>query len=392
MLGAFALVASGLGDVNYGIYAGTFSLMLILGPIASWGAGQLVVRDVNASHRSVQETLSWVLVLNFAAAIVTVVGLTAASRVVLPQASFGLFALMAVAELIFGRAIVLIRHIGQAVEQLKLSAVVFLTSRLSRLALAAWFFLSGSASLELWAAFHLASNVAGALVGFGVLRSRDVLPRRGRKPDRPEVKDGLLFALAGNAAFVKNDVDKTLLVRLGFEGAAGQYASGYRLVSAVSQPLLALLGASSAAIFREGARDPVAAFALTRKLTTGALIYTAIAGVALWIAAPLSSLILDESFDETASVVRWLSPLPLIAATHHFAGQALVALGQQARTVVYVSITALLNVVANLVLIPEHTWRGAIGATVISECFLTVLLWSTLLASRKRGPVPTRTA
>ncbi len=382
MLLSFLLVAPRLGDGGFGVYSGTFALMLVLGPLASWGAGPLLVRAVNSDGEDVRTALARIGRLN----VVSILGVAAIALVLepilLPQAPKGAFLALLLGELVLGRVIVLYRHVAQATERLRLSAITFLASRLSRLLFAIGFWLSSSGDLVTWSWLHAASNLVGVGVGSVVIARWGLGPSGAGWPTRRDTKDGVLFALGGNASFVKNDIDKTLLLRMNFEQAAGEYASGYRLVTAVSQPLLAFLGASSARFFRTATDSAKASLQLTLKMSGWATFYAALAGTVMWLGAPLAEVVLGGQFDETASVIRWLAVLPAIVAGQQFAGQALTAHGLQGQVVVMVSASAVVNVAMNLALIPSYEWRGAVIATVVTELLLTGAFWARLLRVR----------
>ncbi len=98
------------------------------------------------------------------------------------------------------------------------------------------------------------------------------------------------------------------------------------------------------------------------------------ASVGLWAIAPdLISLVFGESFEESAAVLGLLAWLLLLSGVKNLLGIFLMACDLQPLRVRNQSITAVLNVTLNALLIPWIGIQGAVLATLIAEGGLCVL-------------------
>ena len=76
----------------------------------------------------------------------------------------------------------------------------------------------------------------------------------GFRLSRPEFKEGFYFAVSQASQTIYNDLDKTMLVRLGGLEATGIYGAAYRIVDVSFAPVGALTQATLARFFRHGER------------------------------------------------------------------------------------------------------------------------------------------
>jgi O-antigen/teichoic acid export membrane protein len=101
--------------------------------------------------------------------------------------------------------------------------------------------------------------------------------------------------------------------------------------------------------------------------------------------------VLGDSYDEAAVVLQWAAFMPLLWAWQLFAGNALSGIGHHRTRLLQTMSSAVLNLALNVALIPNFSWRGAAFATIVTEIYLVVLHWRTLLrlASREEDvPAP----
>jgi O-antigen/teichoic acid export membrane protein len=150
----------------------------------------------------------------------------------------------------------------------------------------------------------------------------------------------------------------------------------------------ALLAASYAPLFREGAYGIHATVRASRSLFAPGFIYSGTVGVALYFTAPLLPHILGNSYSASVSALRLLAVLPLLKCMHFLAANALTgALRQRARTKWQVVI-ALANIGLNLWAIPVYGWRGAVATSLFSDAALAVGLWFIVARELRRSPNP----
>ena len=122
-----------------------------------------------------------------------------------------------------------------------------------------------------------------------------------------------------------------------------------------------------------------------RRLTAIAVGYGIVAGLALFFLAPLVNLVIDESkLSETVDVVRWLAWIPLLKGLQYFPANALTGADHHNVRSKIIVTTALLNLGANIVLVPQFGWRAVAATTLVSETIFALLLWAAVVAISKR--------
>ena len=182
-----------------------------------------------------------------------------------------------------------------------------------------------------------------------------------------------------------NNIDKTMLARLGTLEATGTYAAAFRVVDIAFLPIGSLLAATYARFFQEGVEGVRATgrFAIQMLKLGGG--YAIVAAAGLYAVAPVLPAVLGSEYHGAVTAVRWLALLPLLRAIHYFGADALTGAGYQVvRTVILVAV-ALLNLILNLLLVPRYSWHGAATAVLISNSVLAIGIWTAVWCLRRRG-------
>jgi O-antigen/teichoic acid export membrane protein len=123
-----------------------------------------------------------------------------------------------------------------------------------------------------------------------------------------------------------------------------------------------------------------------RRLLSPSAGYSLLAFLCLFFCAPIVQYILGSQYARTVEAIRWLALLPLLKTIHYFVADSLTGAGYQGlRTLVQICV-AVVNVLLNLWLIPNHSWRGAAWSSLASDGLLAVSLWccAALLLHRNR--------
>lgn len=381
-LATFVILGRAFGDDGYGVLSGTMAAMLLVGPFSALGAGHLIVRAVNEGGRRPRLAFrKYVLLAPIGGlAVLAIVLLTRTAF--LPQSPLGLFITIAIAELIAQPLLSVISQASQAIEDLRVSAVSLLTSRILRLFGAIVFvFVLGEDTPELWGFVHLGAVVIGVLVGLAMLsKSIGGLP----KPTRPSVGDareGFPFGISAGSLFIKNEADKYLLLRNGFEEQTGHYTAAYRLLTAAQVPVLALVNATYARFFDRG-KDGGASTRLALRLTAVGELYAVAVAVGMVLFAPILPSLLGDEYTDAVNAVRSLAIVPLLLVAQLFAGQSLTGTGRNSIRVSMSVMAAVGNIVLNLILIPSFDIVGAIASTIATEAFLAIGLWVALVRTK----------
>jgi O-antigen/teichoic acid export membrane protein len=208
-------------------------------------------------------------------------------------------------------------------------------------------------------------------------------PSLGPRLSRAELHEGFYFSVGQASATVYNDIDKTMLVRLGGLDATGIYGAAYRIVDVSFAPLSALVSAAAASFFRHGASGIAGSTRFARKLLPYSAGYGLLAAASLFLGSSVLPAILGRGFAATALALRWLSPLVFLRSVHYFLADSLSTSGHQRRRAsVQLGIVGL-NVLLNLWLIPIFSWRGAAWASLATDAVLVLALFVAIVSIRR---------
>jgi O-antigen/teichoic acid export membrane protein len=192
---------------------------------------------------------------------------------------------------------------------------------------------------------------------------------------REDVTEGVFFSIAGSAATVYNDIDKIMLSGLANLAATGVYGAAYRVIDVTMTPVRSLAAAAYPRFFRKGAGGMAATYPYALSLIAKTALYGLLASAGLWLLAPALPHVLGSSYEAVVPAVRWLALIPLLRCIHSFLADALSGAGlQRARTGIQ-AFVAVVNVVANLLILPGYSWRGAAWTSVGCDGLLVVVFW-----------------
>ncbi len=224
------------------------------------------------------------------------------------------------------------------------------------------------------------------------------LPRHNQKyrltlPHRSDWKASAAFGMPMSVASMQENGDKVVLKQFGYDTDAGLYGAAYRLVLLGTMPLRVL---DEAAFRRFLPDDPtLPGLHLRRARNYSAFkfgVSIVVAGLIIAALPIFEALLLDDEFKEASKMLPWLTLfIPLIALSGA-PMNGLLGLGRSVeRAYVFIG-SGLFSIVLYLIFIPPFGWRGAVGATVLSELFLAIASWVAIIhyqrkADRERPPV-----
>jgi O-antigen/teichoic acid export membrane protein len=311
------------------------------------------------------------------------------SQYLLPNTIPALLVLfVAVADMLFTQILGVSGHAFLAFQRLGWTAQFQVLLSLSKLIAALGLaLLVASPTPVQWGLMYLLSAIVSASIGFLIVRRKLGAPIPDPARITSELKEGFYFSIDQSSIYIYNDADKTMLARLSTLEAAGIYAAAYRLVDMSLTPIMSLLYATYARFFQHGSGGIGSSLSFAKRFLPYAGAYGLLAGVALFLAAPLLPYLLGSDFDNASEAIRWLAPLPFLRAMRSFVADALTGAGFQGfRSTVQVSI-ALFNVFLNFLLIPIYSWRGAIWATIVSDSLLLIGLFMVAWHIRRKERV-----
>jgi O-antigen/teichoic acid export membrane protein len=381
----FVLMARNLGPSQYGAFVAVTAASAIVGPFVGNGSGYLMVKNTARDRTLLAEYWGNALFMTIVSGVVLTGGVAAGCLAMLPRSiPLLVIILIVIADVLVNGLFETSTLAFMSVEKLSGTAYLNVFASFTRLGGIAVIVLIGRPTLMAWSIAYLATSVLCALVGIGCVLWRLCRPRLALYRIRGELREGFYFSTGLSAQTVYNDIDKTMLARLGSLNATGIYAVGYRLVDVAFIPVWSLLAAAYPGFFRTGRHGIASSLAYARRLLPRALAYSATVSVCLLVAAPLIPRVLGVEYARSTEAVRWLALLPLLKTCHYFVADAITGAGRQGlRTLVQV-VVALLNVFINLWIIPAYSWRGAAWSSLASDGLLALSLWCCALFLRKR--------
>lgn len=373
----FVIIARALGAEQYGAFIGATSLVGIAAPFASLGFGNLIVKNVSRNRSSFSYYWGNSLFLMVVSGIGLTLLLLCIAPLILPKTiSLLLLFLVAINNLAITIVIDLAAYAFLSIHQVVRTAQLNFLPYLMRMfaALVLVYFIPNPDAVD-WAYLCLLTTTIVSAIAFFLVQREVGSPKLALGRIKSELTEGFYFSIGLSAQTVYNDIDKTMLARLASLEATGIYAAAYRLIDVGFAPVRSLLSASYAKFFQQGAKGISGSLKLAKRLAPIAGLYGAIAGVGLFIIAPIVPYILGDEYATAVEALRWLSPLLCLKALHYFAADTLTGAGFQGiRSGVQV-IIAVFNVLINLWVIPLYSWKGAALSSIASDGLLMLTLW-----------------
>jgi len=381
----FILIARALGAQQYGAFVGAVSLVALIAPFASWGTGFILIKEVARNRGTFCQYWGAALgVTVLAGCILLCLVLMVSHAIWGNSVPLKALLLVGISDAIVIRILELAVQAFTAVEALRKCAEINIVLSVTRTLAATYLcFVVHSPSAVSWAFLYLLGAAVATVYAVAAVTLALGRPSLGLRLSRAELHEGFYFSVSQASATVYNDIDKTMLIRLGGLEATGIYGAAYRIVDVSFAPLSALVSAATARFFRHGASGIAGSTRFARKLLPYSAGYGLLAAMSLFLGSSVLPAILGKEFAATSLALRWLSPLVFLRSVHYFLADSLSAAGHQRRRAsVQLGIVGL-NVLLNLWLIPIYSWRGAAWASLASDAALALALFVAILSLRR---------
>jgi O-antigen/teichoic acid export membrane protein len=368
----FIVIARSLGASGYGAFIGVVALVGIVYPFGDLGSGGLLVKNVSRDQSLFPTYWGSALFITGATSSALYVAVLLLSRFTLPATiPFLLVLLVSGSDLLGLSMITLTGQAFQAFDRLNWTATINVLVSASRLSAALLLVgISRHPSPLQWGYVYFFSTAVVAVLAIGLVTVKLGRPHFGWKRGPGESREGFYFSVGLSAQTIYNDLDKTMLARLGTLEATGIYGAAYRLIDVSFVPVSSLLTASYSNFFRAGADGISASLTYAKPLLKRAFGYSIVACIALLACAGVVPHILGSQYSQTVEALRWLSVLPILKVIHYFYSNALTGAGYQALRARIQAGVAVFNVVINFWLIPLYSWRGAAWSSIASDGLL----------------------
>ena len=386
----FIEIARSLGASKYGAFIGVVALVGVAYPFADLGSGNLLIKNVSRDRNHFATYWGQALVTtacfgSFLVALVFVV-----SHFVLPgNIPVRLVVLIALSDILGLSTITTCAQAFLAVERLNWTATLNVLISASRLIGATVLIgFTHHPSVLQWGYVYFCSTVVVTTVACALVWSKLGTPVLNWRRSIAEIREGCYFSASLSAQTIYNDIDKTMLTRMGSLDATGIYGAAYRLIDVSFAPVSSLLIASYAQFFRAGAEGITSCLKYARPLLLRSIAYALLMCAILLISAGAVPYILGPEYTRTVDALRWLSVLPFLKVLHYFFSNVLTGSGHQGLRTLVQFMVAVFNVAINLWIIPLYSWRGAAWSSIASDALLALGVGTSVyVLSRRPGAI-----
>ena len=386
----FTLIARSLGAANYGAFVAVAALIAVVYPFGSLGSGNLLIKDVSRNQATFAACLGHALLITAVTSSILFTCVTLLARFVLPGSIPILLVCLVAGADLFGQSVVVIcNQAFQAFERLHWMAIISVSFSASRLLAAVVLVLVNRHPSALqWGYGYFASTAIICTFALVLVLTRLGRPRFVIRRSPAELREGLYFSISLSAQTIYNDVDKTMLARLGSLDATGIYGAAYRLIEVSFVPAWSLLAAAYPKFFRAGSGGMSATFHYAKRLLVRVLAYAALGTLGILLCAGVVPYFLGPEYARTVEALRWLAPILVLRAIHSFLADALTGAGHQGlRSAIQASVAAF-NILINFWLIPAYSWRGAAWSSILSDGLLACGIGAAAIVLSRRSVVP----
>lgn len=370
------LVAHVLGPHGYGTFAGAAGLATALGGFVGLGLGLVMLQDVARDpslfdDRWRKASLACVV----SGALLAALFITCASLLLSHRVPFLILLAIGLSELLLFPIVSMAAFAFSSRHRMGTAAALPAVAALGRViaALAFWIFATNR-SLGTYIWFHAVATLLCAVASwFWVQRALQPLPAAWRI-SRRDVGEGLSFStvwLVGNSL---SSLDKTLVLRLAGAEIAGLYSVAYRFATVLAMPVDALTMAAGPRLFRHGSGTEEQP-GLIPKLLLSTLIFSLLAGCALWALADMLPWLLGPRFMPAVTAAHGMALFVPCYSLRLLGSNVLMASdGKVLRASIEAGGLLLLVILACLWL-PTHGLQGAVAMICTTEATLAIAVW-----------------
>jgi O-antigen/teichoic acid export membrane protein len=237
---------------------------------------------------------------------------------------------------------------------------------------------------EQWALVYLLTTGAVSIGSILAVFLSLGLPSLELRQLRRDLLEGFYYSASQSAQSVYNDIDKTMLARLGDLSATGIYGAAYRLIDVSLVPVKSVLSAAYPGCFRAGQEGVSGSIKYMKRLLPKPVGFAVVIVMSLFFCAPILPHILGKEYAHAVVALRWLALLPLLKTFHFFFADALTGSGYQGIRTMIQFVVAAVNVLVNLWIIPAYSWRGAAWSSLGCDGLLACLYVVALVCLSRR--------
>jgi O-antigen/teichoic acid export membrane protein len=374
-----ALVVRELGQAGYGQWATVLIVLTLIGLIANFGMETIALQEAARDPEREHEWIGGVMMVRLLI-LGPVVALSVAAVLALQQSHEMLIAgLILVLTTPFSGAGALALVFRLRVKNLVPMLVLTLRSVLWAIAVAI-IYAQGGGLIALAIGFSVTTAIGTIVQSIAAIRLADRWPRPTWAKVRPLLRAAVPIGVAGMLIQAYARIDQVLVFGIAGNKAAGLYGSVYNVLDQSHFVPISILTTLAPVMAASWPRDR-ARLLRTARLTAELMAVASFGALAFAIAAatPLVRAIFGPEFVRAAPALPVLGGAFVLICFGYLNGNLLVVLGRQ-RKLLLVSLAALVvNLVGNLLLIPELGFMGAAWMTLVTELVVFAATLSLIL-------------
>jgi len=387
LLAVLVLAGRILGEEVFGQFSWVISLATIGEALMDWGLHQVAIRAVAREHSSAGAVFRSSLALKVAPSIVTVVVLTLIGRWAKSEPDVRLACALLAISAVMRSYLLTIRGVLQGLERFSWDTAIVLIDRILLLAFSAAVLLSGGRLVALAWAFVAARTVA-IIVAFAIARGHigSLTPSFDMDLWRDLGQRALPLGAFLILLNLYSYVDTVMLGVMSTDAETGLYSAAYRIYEGVTYGAAVLSAVLTPRLSSEFVRDKARFSSLARLGFWTSVGLAAVLGLVTAALAPWALRVLFHApYVPAARTLRILSAGLVVVFPIWILQAIAIATATERVLLTTTAIGVIVNVSANLVLIPAAGRDGAALATVVGETINVLLLLRGLGWALRRG-------
>ncbi|MFP9192180.1 flippase [Natronosalvus vescus] len=379
------LLARLLEPAEYGLLFLAIAVFGVLGVVSKLGIAKSGARYVaeykERDPSQLPHILRTCLLYNLATIGIVVVALAVGHQLIadaLGEPALAPLLVLGIGYVVVESLKVYVRLVLQGFESIQFAGTIYALDQASRLVFAVTFVLLGFGALGALAGYILSFTLAAG-IGLIVIYVHHYRPHRGEGAVEPGLRRRIAeYTAPLTATSTANVLDKQIdTVLVGFfltPVAVSYYVLSKQIVHFVETPVKALGFTISPTFGAEKAsgNSAHAARIYEQALIHTLLLYIPIAVGLVLVARPTIALIFGSEYLEAVVVLQVLSAYIVLQSITTLTSNSLDYLGRAKSRAIVKGVTAVMNVVLNVILIPRLGVVGAAVATVITYSLYTV--------------------
>ena len=372
-------IARLLGDVGVGQYSFIFAFGSLIVLLGNPGLEYLIVKEVSADKGLLPTYGGNILSLKMILSVLAV-SVTVALSLFVNKSQVVIYSLLIVC-IIYGFDVVgsTFSRILHANERMDLTSLAEVAERVIALGLGVIVLYQTRSILYLVLAL-LVSRVVREVIYFYFSNRYFIPVLRGDWLIWKELFiKSISFSLSIFFLYIYYRIDTVMLSLMVNDQVTGWYNAAYRLVDVVNYIPFLIVTAILPPMARSSKKDKDLLRDLFNRSLRYLIILAAPIGLGTYLLAPrIIQFVYGEGFSNAAFALKILIWAEVFVFVNYLGGQLLNVIDKQKAYTMIIGITAGVNILLNVILIPKYTYIGASVATLLCEVVVFILVYQTI--------------